>query len=133
MAMCDFPRKILLYQRVTFLISSLFLARKKRFASLEGTLFGFGGTQQLFFENKIGTKLWKKMFLHLRQASVMGNCGCFFPRATTLISAGKSHSSGVHGLVFQSTGFVFELVRMREFFYKHSKAEGPPFPLFLAL
>ena len=35
----------------------------------------------------------------------MGKCGCFFFRATTLVSARKSHSSGVCGLVVRCLPF----------------------------
>ena len=49
-----------------------------------------------FFKSLKGSPL---IFLHLRQASVMGKCGCFFFRATTLISRGNSHVSRVRGLV----------------------------------
>ena len=61
----------------------------------------------------------------------MGKCGCFFPRDNSFVSARKSHSLGVRGLVvmlaFQLRGFVFEPVSMRQFFYKYSEAEGSHF------
>ena len=62
----------------------------------------------------------------------MGKCGCFFFRATTFISRGKSAhftrswSSGKM-LAFQPRGFVFEPVGMRLFFNKYSEAEGSHF------
>ena len=57
-------------------------------------------------------KDWPKT-VNWRNASVMGKCGRFFFRATTLVSRGKSHSSRVRGLVvrcllFNPGGFVFE-------------------------
>ena len=84
----------------------------------------------------------------------MGKRGCFFPRDNALVSARKSHSSGVRGLVVRCLLFnpegscsnpwvcatflqVFRsryssLFRLCEFFFENflMSSKGPPFNLF---
>ena len=62
----------------------------------------------------------------------MGKCGCFFFRATTLISRGNSHVSRVRGLVVRCLLFNPEVSCSNpwvcaNFFYKYSEAEGSYF------
>ena len=74
-----------------------------------------------------------RSFLHLRQASVMGKCGClFFPRDNSLISRGNSHVSRVRCLVVSCLLFNPEVSCSNpwvcaNFFYKYSEAEGSDF------
>ena len=60
------------------------------------------------------------------------SAGPFFPRDNSLVSARKSHSSGVRGLVvrclpFNPEGSVLNPCVCANFFYKYSEAEGSHF------
>ena len=64
----------------------------------------------------------------------MGKCVCFFPSENSPVSARKSHSSGVLGLVVRYLLFNPEVLCSNRcvcanFFYTHSKEF--PFPFFL--
>ena len=48
---------------------------------------------------KVGLCFFPNYVILFLKLAIMGKCGCFFFRATTLVSARKSHSSGARGLV----------------------------------